>query len=227
MPRIIELKTGKQAPPYASLDHMINMIQLAVQMRIFHDCGGMETPGLVRYDEGDGHRYELDGKPIKGVTTYLSELRAWKPSKYYMERGTWAHGVCAEIDYKNVPVEFWKKWIDDMAACGRRDSKVWKGWFTGYLRFKEDFNLNETGIYNEIPLASRKMWVAATLDKIVMDEGPLRGILLYLTERGYRQHSLLFSQKANSNFLQLINEFKEIETWQKDFKKRRKTCTLK
>jgi hypothetical protein len=164
------------------------------------------------------HRYELNGQKIKGVTTYLGHLRTLMPNDYYLERGTWAHLICAQIDKKSKLLNMWREWIDDLSKSNPENSHLWRSWFNGYLQFQKDHNLEGGEIHNEIPLASQKLWVAATLDKIIPDDKPLRGVLLYLTSSDYKVYNLKYSEKHTSKFQLLLNDFKKVK-WFVDFRR--------
>ena len=214
---VVELKTGKKEPGANTKIHKKNMAQMAVQLEILRETEGMETPGLERvdYTKKDGkssHGYRLDGKPVPGVTSVLRILDTFKIDEMYLHRGTWGHEICAMMDEK--PSRVTQCWIDSLPGDALvyggcvKDGELWRNWFSAYAQFKIDFKLENVEIKNELPFASRKMRVAATLDKVIEDNSPLRGNLLYITNTGYKRYELIPSDRPTSKYQALLNVFR-------------------
>jgi len=181
MALIVEIKTG-----IPIVDPPVHKIQLAVQMELLKENPDLKTPGLAKMVKADNmgierHWYELDGKKITGITTYLSQLVTWKyEDDYYARRGKFVHQMLQFIDER--PGFNWKPYLE-VNMEGHPDQEFVGTCIENYLKFKDEYKLAGLQVLSEVPLASGKMEVAATLDKIFITPGIPRMILLYLGKK--------------------------------------------
>jgi hypothetical protein len=221
---VIELKTCTKPPAPNSKEHFLHEMQLAVQLNMAQESPGTKTAGLERIDykdkdDRDCHRYELFGKPIPGVTSVLGLARGgWKPNRDFMDRGTWGHAICTQIDQQMILQE----WIDSLPNRAERmghtrsDGELWRNWFMEYIKFKIDHKLYNECIWNETPFASKELKVAATLDKY-FESQESQGYLLYLSSGPYKVYPLKPDEKFTSYYQEILNGFKRIK-WVYDFR---------
>ncbi len=210
---IVEVKSSSLPNPENERDRM----QAVMEAYLWKENQGLETPGLEKIEKeiaGDiYHYYELDGQKIPGLTTVLKYFDNWPVSKHYLERGSWVHHICQKIDEGKVQQD----WIDHLPKStlnrpnvNMEDGFLWQAWFNGYIKFKKDYGLENVRIHNEVPLASHKFRFAATIDKIIMNDEPLKAILLYLTPKGYKAIEIPYSEKIGSEFRDLYSYFQNI-----------------
>lgn len=183
------------------------------------------SAGPIKFSAGN-HQYRLDGKPVKGVTTLISQGLP-KPALPRWAANTVAEYVADNPDaitqlrsmgrypmvnaLKGVP---WEQ-RDQAAARGTDVHKLAEhvihgaevevpehlaGHVEGYVRFLDTFNVEP--ILVERQVASREHWYAGTFD-LVADIGGVRWFLDLKTSKGiYGETALQIAAYRNAEFWQ-------------------------
>jgi hypothetical protein len=148
-----------------------------------------QRAGLRRIETRSGHRYTLDGKPVPGVTTLLSNGLP-KPALTRWAAKTAAEYVADNLEVLNalpdresiVATVKQSPWSQrDRAAVRGTDVHALAekllhgeevevpehltGYVEGYARFLDEWQ--PTPVLTERPVASRKWWYAGTFDAIL------------------------------------------------------------